>query len=75
MNDMITKKEAMELLGMYQNTFDRYAARFGIKSEKVGRCALYDRQKVEEMRNAFENEAAILISRLEKITRKKVKLV
>jgi len=75
MNKEMTQKEAREYLNMTQPTFLRYAERFGAEGRHEGRCTFYDRERIEKIKNAFDNQTAVLISRLERVTGGKVRIV
>lgn len=74
MNNKMTQKEALAYLGMTQPTFLKYAERFGAKGQREGRKTLYDRALIEKIKIAFQNQADILIRKLEMVTGGKVKV-
>ena len=75
MNDKMTQTEVRAFLGLSQHTFERYAERFPLPSERSGRKRLYRREDVENMKALLDDTVRIAILTIEQKTGKKVQLV
>ena len=67
--------EVLAFLSMNAHTFDKYAERFGLKGEKVGRNVYYNREDVLAFDNTLADGVESAIKYIERKTGKKVQLV
>lgn len=71
--DYITQSMALEHLGMYHPTFNKYANMLSIHGIREGRCTYYLRSDIERLKSVKSNLLSRAIETIEKVTERKIK--
>ncbi len=74
-SNFLTQRMACDELGIHPITFNKYAERFCVIPHYCGKYKYYHREDIEKMQDFFSWGAQDLITRIEKMTGKKVQLV
>lgn len=70
-----TQTEALEHLGMYHPTFNKYANMLSIHGIREGRCTYYLRSEIERLKSLKGNMFSRAVGIIERETGKKVKQI
>lgn len=71
--DYITQSKALEEVGMFHPTFNRYTTMLGIHGVREGRCVFYKRSDIERLKSVKSNLLSRAIETIEKVTERKIK--
>ena len=71
--DYITQSQALEEIGMYHPTFNKYANMLSIHGIREGRCTYYLRSDIERLKSVKSNLLSRAIETIEKVTERRIK--
>lgn len=71
--DYMIQSEALEYLGMYHPTFNKYANMLSIHGIREGRCTYYLRSDIERLKSVKSNLLTRAIETIEKVTCRRIK--
>lgn len=71
--DYITQSKALEEVGMYHPTFNKYANMLSIHGIREGRCTYYLRSDIERLKSVKSNLLSRAIETIEKVTNRRIK--